>query len=235
MALPKLNNSPKYDLVIPSSQQKIRFRPYLVKEEKILMLAMESEDQKQIFEAIADTIEACCDGDVDKRKLTTFDIEYMFVQLRSKSVGESITLNLKCAECDHSNENVVKVDDIQMTVPKVDMKLDITNDISIEMMWPPYTAILDDNILEGTSETEQTFKLLSKCINAVLTDDERIVFKDESEKDQMEFIESLNTEQFNKIRGVLEKMPTMQHTIEYKCTKCEHDNSVTLRGMSDFF
>jgi len=103
MALPKLNESPKYSLTIPSTRQEVRFRPYLVKEEKVLMIAMESEDQSKIFNAIADTIEACIEEPIAKNKLTTFDIEYMFVQIRSKSVGESIDLDLPCNKCETPN------------------------------------------------------------------------------------------------------------------------------------
>ena len=112
MALPKLNDKPKYEIVIPSTQEKVRYRPYLVKEEKVLMLAMESQDQLQMFEAIADTIEACLEEPINKRTLTSFDVEYLFINIRSKSVGENIKITLPCEKCEHENELNIPLNDI---------------------------------------------------------------------------------------------------------------------------
>ena len=235
MALPKLNDKPKYELVIPSTQKKVKFRPYLVKEEKVLMLAMESQDQIQIFEAIADTIEACVDGDIDKNILTTFDIEYMFVKIRTKSVGESIKLTPKCEECEAENEISIGLDEIVVNIPEGDNIIKISDDINIKMKWPSFLSVLSDDVINDKSETEQTFKMISKCIESVMTEDENMMFKDEPKKDQMEFIESLNNEQFNAIREFVEKMPSLEHDASYKCNACEHDNELKLKGMSDFF
>ena len=235
MALPKINNAPKYEIVIPSTGQKVRYRPYMVKEEKILMLAMESEDQNQIFNAIADTIVACIDGDVDRNKLTTFDIEYMFIQIRSKSVGENIDLNLKCMKCENNNEVSIKLDDINVEMPKISNIIKITDDVSIQMSYPTFNNILNGNILEDGSPTTQTFNVIAQCIDVVLTDDERIIFKDETKEEQMSFIESLSSEQFNGIKLFMEKMPSLQHDVEYTCSACQHENKITLQGMNDFF
>jgi DNA-directed RNA polymerase subunit RPC12/RpoP len=235
MALPKLNDKPKYELVIPSTKQKVKFRPYLVKEEKVLMLALESQDQIQIFEAIADTIEACVDGDIDKNVLTTFDIEYMFVKIRTKSVGESIKLIPKCSECEAENEISIGLDKIIVDIPEGNNIIKISDDINIKMKWPSFLSVLSDDVINDKSETEQTFKMISKCIESVMTEDENMMFKDEPKKDQMEFIESLNNEQFNAIREFVEKMPSLEHDASYKCNACEHDNELKLKGMSDFF
>ena len=235
MALPKLNDKPKYELVIPSTKQKVKFRPYLVKEEKVLMLAMESQDQIQIFEAIADTIEACVDGDIDKNVLTTFDIEYMFVKIRTKSVGENIKFTPKCGECEAENEISIGLDEIIVEVPEGDNIIKISDDINIKMKWPSFLSVLSDDVINDKSETEQTFKMISKCIESVMTEDENMMFKDEPLKDQMEFIESLNNEQFKAIREFVEKMPSLEHDASYKCNACEHDNELKLKGMSDFF
>ena len=235
MALPKLNDKPKYELVIPSTQKKVKFRPYLVKEEKVLMLAMESQDQIQIFEAIADTIEACVDGDIDKNALTTFDIEYMFVKIRTKSVGENIKLTPKCEECEEENEINIGLDEIIINIPEENHIIKISDDINIKMRWPSFLSVLSDDVVNDKSETEQTFKMISKCIESVMTEDENMMFKDEPKKDQIEFIESLNNEQFNAIREFVEKMPSLEHDASYKCTACGHDNELKLKGMSDFF
>ena len=235
MALPKLNESPKYSLIIPSTQQEVRFRPYLVKEEKVLMIAMESEDQSKIFNAIADTIEACIEEPIAKNKLTTFDIEYMFVQIRSKSVGESIDLDLPCSKCETPNAINIKLDDVTVDIPEIENVIKIKDDISIQMQWPSFAIIADKELLENNSGTEQTFRMVAKCIDAVLTEDERITFKDESYADQMAFIESLSSQQFNEIRKFIELLPSMEHKVNFNCVSCGEENEITLRGMSDFF
>ena len=235
MALPKLNESPKYSLTIPSTRQEVRFRPYLVKEEKVLMIAMESEDQSKIFNAIADTIEACIEEPIAKNKLTTFDIEYMFVQIRSKSVGESIDLDLPCNKCETPNAINIKLDDVKVDIPEIENIIKINDDISIQMQWPSFAIIADKELLENNSGTEQTFRMVAKCIDAVLTEDERITFKDESYADQMAFIESLSSQQFNEIRKFIELLPTMEHKVNFNCVSCGEENEITLRGMSDFF
>ena len=235
MALPKINNAPKYDIVIPSTQKKVRYRPYMVKEEKVLMLAMESEDQNQIFNAIADTIVACIDDDVDRSKLTTFDIEYMFIQIRSKSVGETITVNLKCNKCEDDTEVKIKLDDINIELGDISNTIKINDEISIQMCYPTFNSIMEGDVLQEGSVTNQTFRMIAKCIDLVLTEDERILFKDETEADQMAFIESLNSEQFNHIREFIEKMPRLEHEVNYTCGSCGNENKIVLQGMNDFF
>lgn len=235
MALPKLNEVPNYELVIPSTQEKVKFRPYLVKEEKVLMIAMESEDQVQILNAIADTIRSCLSGDIKLDPLPTFDIEYMFLQVRSKSVGENIALSLKCDKCEHPNDASIPVDDIKVQIPDVDDTIQISDEISIKMKWPAFKSVMSKEIVNNESTTDQTFKLLAQCVDTVMTEEDRIVFRDEPEEDQMAFIESLNTEQFKKIQDYLQAMPSLKHTIEYTCESCSHENKITLQGFNDFF
>lgn len=235
MALPKLNDKPKYELVIPSTQQKVRFRPYLVREEKVLMMAMESEDQTQMFEAIADTIEACVDDEINKTALTSFDVEYMFVKIRSKSVGENIKLTPKCGECEAENEVEIPLDDITITLPVTDLMIKLTDDISIKMKYPSYVEILDKEILNAESATKQTFGMILKCIESVMTEDENMMFKEETNKSQMDFIESLSSTQFDEIRKFIEGIPQVSYDASYECVECKHNNEVMLRGMNDFF
>jgi len=232
MALPKLNNVPKYDVVIPSTQQSVRFRPYLVKEEKVLMLAMESQDQAQAMNAVVDTIESCVQDPIDKNKLTTFDVEYLFTRIRAKSVGETTKVGLKCSECDTANDVVIPIEAIQIEVPDVASKVSITDDITLSLRWPRYNDILD--LGQFTSQTEMTFKMVARCIEAVETPEERINFRDESEAEIMEFIESLSGEQFAKIREFVEAMPTLRHELDYTCSSCGHQNRMSLEGMNDF-
>lgn len=235
MALPKLNEVPNYELVIPSTQERVKFRPYLVKEEKVLMIAMESEDQMQILNAIADTIKTCVADNISTSKLTTFDIEYMFLQIRSKSVGEKINLTLKCGQCEAPNEVNIDIDDIKVKLPDVDKKIKLNDDITLEMTWPSFDSLLDKSIVDNESVTDQTFRLIVKCIDSVHTEEERIVFKDETMEDRLAFVESLNTEQFKMIQDYLQVMPSLKHKVHFDCESCSHSNDLTLEGFNDFF
>lgn len=234
MALPKLNDAPKYEIVVPSTGAKVRYRPYLIKEEKILMLAMESQDQKQALSAIVDTIGSCIQDEIDTKALTTFDVEYLFTQIRSKSVGETAKIMVKCQHCETENEVVVKLDDIIVEQEELEDVIELTPEISLKMKWPTYTEVIDSTTA-GTEGTEQTFELVIQCIDSVMTPDEALKLKDESREDIMAFIESLSATQFDKIRKYVEKMPKMEHQVQFTCTSCEKGNDITLSGISDFF
>ena len=232
MALPKINTAPKYEAIVPSTKQAVRFRPYLVKEEKVLMMAMETQDQKQAMAAVVDTIEACVSEPIEKNKLTTFDVEYLFTRIRAKSVGETVKAGLKCESCEHSNEMVIPIEEVTINVPDIDNKLEIADNINLVMRWPRYNDITDLSDFE--SQTEMTFAMIERCIESVETAEEKIMFKDESAADRQAFIESLSGDQFTKLREFMEAMPQMKHTLEFKCGKCGHDNNVELQGMQDF-
>lgn len=233
MALPKINSSPKYEMVIPSTRETVRFRPFLVKEEKVLMIAMESNDNKQMLSSIVDTLDACVENGVKRESLTTFDVEYMFTKLRAKSVGETAKLGVNCQHCEEQNEITVNIDTINVDVPETDTMIDIGNNITVEMRWPSFTN-LSQMDLQG-SETEQAFAILRSSIVAVHTEEERIDLKDESNKEIQDFIESMNRQQFDKIQKFVEEMPTLSHQVNFKCTSCEKDNEITLQGMQSFF
>ena len=235
MALPQLNDSPKYELVIPSTKQKVRFRPFLVKEEKVMMMAMETENQNDILNTIVDTIQACIADDVDVNKFTTFDVEYCFLQIRAKSVGEHVRLNLPCDQCETPNEVVVKLDDIIIDVPNVNNVIQVTDDISVEMRWPSYTQVISDDIFAEKSQVDQIFGLIRSSITTILTKEERFSTTEHSKEELDAFIESMNNTQFAKIQEYVEQMPRLTHDVKYKCTNCSHDNTLTLEGMQSFF
>ena len=234
MALPKLNDQPKYDIVVPSSQTKVRYRPYLVKEEKVLMLAMESKDSKKALGAIVDTIGACVQDDLDTSSLTTFDVEYLFTQIRSKSVGETSEINLQCAECEKDIPISIPLSDITVTMPKEKLNvMKLTDDIQLKMRYPAYNEILEmDQEAEGPNES---FKIVSKCIESVQTNEENISLKDESEEEIQSFIDSLTTEQFGKIREFLESIPKLEHKLTVECPHCNHTEERILAGINNFF
>lgn len=235
MALPQLNDSPKYELTIPSTQQTVRFRPFLVKEEKVMLMAMESENQADILNTIVDTISACVVDQIDSTRFTTFDVEYCFLQIRAKSVGETVTLNLNCEECDTPNEVKVKVDDIKVDVPTVDNIIQIDDRISVEMHWPTFDQVLKQNVFDGDSNVNQMFGLVRSCISAILTEEERFDARDHKAEELDQFIESMNNEQFAKIQSYVEVMPRLSHEVKYKCANCSHDNTLVVEGMQNFF
>tara|TARA_R100001377_G_C3193017_1_gene111397 strand:+ start:1618 stop:2319 length:702 start_codon:yes stop_codon:yes gene_type:complete len=233
MALPKLNDSPKYELIIPSTKQKVNYRPYLVKEEKILMMAMETQDSKATLSAVVDTIAACVQDEINTSALAIFDVEYMFTQIRSKSVGENAKLGMKCSKCEHDNEVAVDVSSVVVDVPEINNVVQLTDEISIEMKWPTYKQIIEIEALG--SSTSIGFDLIGKCIEAIVSDEERTLVKDVSNKEIVDFIESMTSTQFGMLSAYVEQMPKLTHDIYFECERCEEVNTRTLQGMTDFF
>tara|TARA_R110000744_G_C19352224_1_gene560540 strand:- start:1871 stop:2593 length:723 start_codon:yes stop_codon:yes gene_type:complete len=239
MALPQINDIPKYGITIPSSGVHTQYRPYLVREEKVLLIALESTDQKQILNATINLITSCLDDGVDVKKLTTYDIEYIFTQIRSKSVGESISINVICQEddCEELTELQVALDDIKVEVfDNKTRTISLTDNISLEMMHLPYTeAINNPKIIDPDSFAEQMFHTIVSCIDAVCTQDERVSTADSTREEVEAFVESLTSNQFADLRAFVENTPTITKLIEFKCSKCEADNKYQLTGLQDFF
>ena len=237
MALPRLNENPQYELVIPSTKEKVNFRPFLVKEQKVLLIAYESQDRKQILSAMLNTLENCVHENIDVKKLSTFDVDYMFTMIRSKSAGETTTLLFKCKECQTENEVVVKLDEIVVDVKERDMRIELTDKIAVKMRYPNYEFFLNNSVLmtEGKSQSEMLLASIIGCLEAVETEDERIDLADESEEEVNQFLESLTGAQFEKISQFALELPVMQKNIQYKCKNCGADNERMLRGLEDFF
>ena len=234
MALPKLNNSPKYEMIIPSKNQTVRFRPYLVKEEKVLLMAFESQDTTQAMKAIIDTILVCVDDNITGEELTTFDVEYMFTQIRSKSVGETSEIKVKCENCEHMNEQTIDLSKVEVVKTDVDTTISLTDSISIEMRYPTYDAFVR-HYKDGMTESEFGFLMLQDCIVSIMTEDEQFLVSDVSQKELNEFIESMTNQQFEKVGNFLKDVPTMSKDIEFTCSECGHENKTKLEGLQDFF
>ena len=236
MALPKLNNTPKYPVVMPSTKQEVQIRPFVVKEEKILLIAMESQDPRQIANSILDTVTSCIIEDVDDRTLTSYDVEYLFLQIRSKSVGSMSKVMMKCKECESDTEVVVNIDEIKIDGEVLPKKIKITDDIVLEMKQPTYRDIAkNENVVGQGNNMDRIFALIHESIDAVQTEDERISFSDVPHGEAIEFLESMTTEQFTKIREYMEKMPAIKHTVDWDCQHCGTHNTITLEGMQSFF
>jgi hypothetical protein len=219
MALPQVNSS-KYTVFVPGLGKEVNFRPYLVKEEKILMMAMESNDQKQILGAIKDVIEACVFDNISVNKLAVFDLEVLFLHLRAKSVGERINVNVKCKSEDCKAETPVEID------------LDDIEDIGLTLRYPSFEDIqrFDPEYLE---KIDGIMDLLVLCIDNIFDTEE--VYEDSSDKEKMEFIENLNSSQFELIGGFFNDMPSLKHELKFNCIKCEEETKVELKGIQSFF
>lgn len=234
MALPKLNDVPKYELTIPSTDKKVYFRPFLVKEQKVLMMALETQDDKQILKSITDTIEACLEEDINVNTLATFDVEYMFTQIRSKSVGETTEILAECTHCNAQNKVKVKLDDIKIDVNKDEQIIKLNELYTIKMRYPKYTSMIDKD--EGeTSVTKVLYNLVMTCLDELRTENEIIKFDDEPESEVVSFIENITTDQFDMLLKFVNELPSLKHDIEFKCESCNKENKLTLQGIADFF
>ena len=238
MALPKLNNDqPVYEMVIPSTKETVKYRPFLVKEQKSMLVAFESQDMKQILNAMLNCIETCVPG-INVKDLATFDVDYIFTQVRAKSVGESATILSACVECNEENEVKINLEDIKMESSEIKTKvIPITDKINVEMKYPTYNDMLGNpNFMkQGTNQTEILFESIVSCMHSVQTEDDNIVISQEPREEIEKFVNSLNNEQLTKITEFVESMPTMKHEEKFTCKKCKHENTVELKGLQDFF
>jgi hypothetical protein len=236
VALPILNNAILHELTVPSTGKIHNYRPYLVKEEKILLQAKESNDDKMIMRSVLELIKACVE-DIDTKKLTSFDVEYVFLKLRAQSTGENTDLEYTCPHCESKNDIKVNINDAQMNMDAtlINKNIQLTNDITLEMKFITYEELIS---LTGVTknEVDETFKLIKSSISAVITEQERIIFADESLEDQDAFIDSLRTTQFENITEfVSDKMPYVVYDKVKKCNSCKEDYNLVLKGMYDFF
>ena len=236
MALPKINDVPKYELVIPSTKQSVKFRPFLVKEQKVLLMAMESQDPKQIVNAITDTIKVCLLSDTDFNRLTSFDVEYLFIQIRAKSVGERSNLSLLCQECEKSTEVVVDLEKIFVDVPKTSMSIKLNDQYTLKLRYPTYTSMLQNDIMTQTkSTTEMIYQLIIACLDSLQSQENNIKFDDEPREEVTKFLEGLTSQQFDQLVTFVQNSPKLKHKINFECKHCKHPNTITLEGIQDFF
>ena len=234
MALPKMA-VPMYSVVLPSTGQELQMRPYLVKEEKILMIALESNDPQQISTAVRNIIVSCIEDIIDMDELTVFDIEKLFLELRSISVGETVELSIKCSECEENNTAAVNLKEVNLSeyVQGANI-IQLDTSIGIELKYPTVNDITD--ISAGKLESvEGMMELITNCIVNIFDADNVYSAKDEKKEALNEFIDGLSSAQFKKIKAFFESTPMLVHNIEFKCSKCEHENSIELKGLNSFF
>ena len=238
MPLPKIA-TPTYELELPSTGQTIQYRPFLVKEEKVLVIALESEDNKQITTAIKSVIKNCIlTKGIKVETLPTFDIEYLFLNIRGKSVGEEIEVNIICPDDNETSAAVtINLDDIK--VQKTDEhtnQIKVDDEIMLEMRYPSLEEFIKNNFdISGGSDLDQSFELIASCIDKVYTADEVWSIADCTKKEVREFIESMNSSQFKGIEEFFTTMPKLTHTVEVYNPKTKVKSEVVLEGLASFF
>ena len=232
MALPRID-TPTYQLTLPSTQQKIDFRPFLVREQKIIMMAQESQDEKQMVRAMSDLVTSCTFNKFDVNKLPIFDVEYMFLKIRGKSIGETVELNLMCPD-DGETQVPTKINleeiEVSMTVGHSNM-IDITDKIKLQLRYPVYNDATEVNSLE---QSDGVFKLLTRCIDKIIYGDQEYNRVDITDKEIEEFIDQLNTDQFNSIVEFFNTMPKLRHVVQITNPKTKVKSEVVLEGLQNF-
>ena len=238
MALPKLN-VPVYEAVLPSTEKVIKYRPFLVKEEKLLFTAQESGGEA-ILPAVKQIIKNCVQGELDIDNMPLFDIEYLFLRLRAKSVGEEVTLGLKpwgCPQnngelCEFTTEVSINLEEVKCIKDKKHTsKIMLDDKIGIMMKYPDISQI---NMGESDNDA-MGMKIIKNCINMVFTEEETHEKDSFTEKELDDFVDSLNTKQLDKIRNFFETMPTLKHTVKYNCKTCGEEKETTVQGLQSFF
>ena len=239
MTLPKIN-VPEYSLVIPSTDEEIKFRPFLVKEEKLLLMAQEVGTDSSLYAAIKSLIKSCCFDKLDIDKLPLFDIEYIFLQIRAKSVEEIAKLKVICPD-DGVTQVGIEVDLTKIQVEmdeEHDARIQITDDIGVLMSYPNLATIIAANSTKTDDEVssyDNMFKMIQDCMYQIWQGEETFDVTDYTDNDKKTFLESLNHDQFQKIQTFFETMPTLKHKVEVTNPKTKVKSTVTLEGMNSFF
>ena len=233
MPLPKLS-IPEYELEMPITGKKVAYRPFLVKEEKLLYLAMESQDNKQMVKAVKTIIKNCTDLKTGVDKLATFEIEYIFLRIRAKAVGEISEFKMTCPDDEKTQVEVqVPLEQVEVQVPEGhNKKILLDGNVGVIMKYPSLDAFIQQNMSDDPT-VEDIFELAAGCIDQVYDSEE--VYDSFSHKEALEFLENLNSDQFAKIQAFFETMPKLSHTIEVYNPKTKVKSDVVLEGLASFF
>lgn len=228
-----LASTPKHKTVLPVTGKKVEYRPFVVKEEKILLMAAESKDESTMTNAVREVISACTNNEVDVMKLPTVDMEYLFLQLRSHSVGETVKPNIKCSKCELPTEIEINLKEIKPTKSAEHSKtIRLISDISVQMKYPTMQDI--DN-LQGETDMDKTINLLCCCIEKVFQGETVYNASEMSLADVRSFVDEMTQDQFKKVFSFLESMPKLEYPVKFTCKHCKHENETVLKGISSFF
>jgi hypothetical protein len=238
MPLPKIV-TPEYDLVLPSTQKKITYRPFLVKEEKLLVLALESENTKQITTAIKSVLKSCIlTRGIKVEKLPTFDIEYLFLNIRARSVGEEVEVNIVAPDDGVTNVTVtIDLEEIQVqTNENHTNKIKLDDTLMMEMKYPSLEQFISNNFdFEDNTDINQSFELIASCIDKIYSEEEVWATEDCTKKEVIDFLEQMNSTQFKDIEVFFDTMPKLSHTIEITNPNTKVKSTIVLEGLSSFF
>lgn len=238
MPLPKIS-TPTYELELPSTGQSIEYRPFLVREEKLLVIALETEDSKQITNAIKNVIKNCIlTKNVKVETLPTFDIEYLFLNIRGKSVGEEVDVNIICPDDEQTTVQVkINIDDIKVQKnPDHSKQIKVDNTLAIEMKYPSLDQFIKSNFdFTNDNNMEQSFDLVASCVEKIYTEEEIWTSADVTKKEIVDFLEQMNSSQFKNIEKFFETMPKLSHEIKVKNPNTKVESTVILEGLSSFF
>jgi hypothetical protein len=229
MALPTIS-LPTYETKIPSTGQDIKYRPFLVKEEKILLMALEGRDKKEITIAIHEILKSCIYDEVDFSKLPTFDIEYLFLMLRAKSVGEVISFRVghSNSECKHKTDIEIDLNEIQVAGEIKDGNIMLDDNVGIKMHYPTISSL--DN---KSADSTDILSLIADCIDVVF--DKEDVYDDFTKEELIEWLGNLNQSQYKKINDFFNSAPKLTHTVQWKCKECGEVDEMTIEGLYNFF
>ena len=235
MALPKLN-TPTYELEIPSTSEVIKYRPFLVKEQKTLMMAEESKDEKELMNVMGSLISSCTFDSVDPNTAPMFDIEYIFLKVRTKSVGSTVKLNITCPDDGETKVPVsISIDEIGVKYHEdhnPDIKLD--DKLTMRMRYPSLSEFIAQNFGTG-DKLEQSFEVIAGSIDQIYSEEESWEAKDCTKKELVQFIEQLNSSQFKQVERFFETMPKLSHTLVVTNPNTGEENAVVLEGLAAFF
>ena len=238
MPLPKIS-TPTYHLELPSTGKEIQYRPFLVREEKLLVLALESEDTKEITTAIKNVIKACIkDKDIKVEELPTFDIEYLFLNIRGKSVGEVIEVNILCPDDGQTYAKTeIAIDEIEVQRnPKHTNKIQIDDELVMEMKYPSLDQFIKNNFdFNAESGLDQSFDLVAACIDKIYNEEEVWDSSETTQKEMIEFLDQMNSSQFKKIEQFFDTMPKLSHEVEVRNPTTKVKSKVLLEGLASFF
>lgn len=240
MALP-MNAAPKYKLVLPSTKKEYYFKPFLVKQEKALLLAMQSEDSGVMIKTLSEVITECFDGKIDPTSISMFDLEYIFAQIRAKSVGEIVNLTIRCEKCPEENEKAkvninINIADLEVHFPE-DQSTDIPlwEGVGVIMKYPSVKVMEKMEKIKDPNDPDAMYAIISACMDVIYTEDESFPVEKSTDQEVKDFLDNLTNEQFKRIQSFFENMPKLSQTLKYSCPECGHDHDKKIEGLNSFF
>ena len=236
MALPNINDNPLYSVLVPSTGKEVKFRPFLVKEQKVLMIAFEAQDENQLVTAMMETVNSCC-RDLDSTKLTKIDVDYIFAMIRAKSAGENVTLLANCEDCNEEITFIFNINDLK--TPEIKSRtqtIQLADNLKIVMRVPSYTDIMAiEGYQEDLSQSDTISRMVLACIESVQTEDENIIMKDEPLEEKTKFVDYLTIDQFEKLTKFISDIPGISYDVKTDCKGCGATNKRSLEGIQNFF